>query len=163
MFFLSRSHGFGEALRQTLRRVTARGVPVLVGVILLTAAVLKAHQLATSPTREISIFTTRWFLIGLVELELALGLWLLSAVYPKQARVAALAVFAGFCSVSLYQALSGEHSCGCFGNLPINPWYTLLFDLAAAAMLWRWTPEAFVNKCSEGGVGYGTPVHVFSA
>jgi hypothetical protein len=111
------------------------------GVVLLTAAVLKTHQLATGPA-EHSLFTYRWLLIGLVEFELALGLWLLAGVYLEQARIAALAAFYEFGSVSLYQALSGEESCGCFGEVAVNPWHTLLFDLAALAALWRWHPNA---------------------
>jgi hypothetical protein len=151
MSLLSRSRNFGEAPQRILRGINARGASVLVGVVLLTAAALKTHQLATGPTAENSLFTSRWLLIALVELELALGLWLLSGAYPGLARLAALAAFAGFCLASLYQALTGAPSCGCFGNVHINPWYTLLFDLAAVVVLWRWTSAAHVNICWGGG------------
>lgn len=145
----SQSCDFGNVLRRTSRRINARGVPVLVGAVLLTAAALKAHQLATGYTTEDSSFTPRWFLIVLVEIELALGLLLWIGVYAKQARIAAVAAFAGFCFGALHQALSGASSCGCFGNIHINPWHTLLFDLLAVAVLWRWTPEVLEKTSQE--------------
>ncbi|MHB1423824.1 MAG: MauE/DoxX family redox-associated membrane protein [Gemmataceae bacterium] len=148
MVILSRLPGFGQALSP--HTLTARGIPILVGVVLLTAAALKIQQLSAGPTTENTLFTSRWFLIGLVECELALGLWLLIGAYPKPARRAALAAFAGFSLVALYQALTGAPSCGCFGNVPIKPWYTLLLDLAIVAVLWRWNPETLVNKCRGG-------------
>jgi hypothetical protein len=141
MVFLSRWLGFGKALLP--RTIAARGIPVLLGVVLLTAATLKTHQLATGTSQENGLFTSRWLLIGLVELELALGFWLLAGAYPKQARRMALAVFAGFSLVSLHQALTGAPSCGCFGKISVKPWHTLLFDLAAAALLWRWRPGIY--------------------
>ena len=110
-------------------------VRIVLGLILLTAAALKGHQLATGPVAETSLFTSRWFLIGVVELELFFGLWLLSGLYPRRTWQAALVCFSAFACVSLYKALSGEATCGCFGRVPVNPWYTLVLDLAAAAAL----------------------------
>lgn len=48
--------------------------------LLLAAALLKVHQLATEPVSGKDIFSTRWVLILAVEAELALSLWLLSGV-----------------------------------------------------------------------------------
>ena len=110
-------------------------VRIVLGLILLTAAALKGHQLATEPVAETSLFTSRWFLIGVVEFELFFGLWLLSGLYPRRTWQAALVCFSAFACVSLYKALSGEASCGCFGRVPVNPWYTLVLDLAAVAAL----------------------------
>src|SRR5262249_18061714 len=50
--------------------------------------------------------------------------------------------FAALSCVSLYQACAGETSCGCFGKIPINPWYTLIFDLGAVLALWCVRPDA---------------------
>ncbi len=141
MFFFSRSHGFGEALRQVMRLAKARSVPIVLGAVLLAAAAFKTHQLTSGPMPENSLFTSRWFLIGLGEFELALGLWLLSGAYPKQARIMALVTFASFGVVSLYQAFSGESSCGCFGKASVSPRHTLLLDSAAVVALWFWHSE----------------------
>ncbi|HZV04525.1 MAG TPA: MauE/DoxX family redox-associated membrane protein [Gemmataceae bacterium] len=160
MTLLSQSPAFGKAILP--RGIFARTIPLLVGMILLTAAALKTHQFAAGPMTTDVFFTSDRFLIPLVEFELALGLLLLSGAYPKQARLAALAVFAGFCLVSLYQALTGAPSCGCFGNWSIKPWYTLLLDLAVVAVLWRWDAEAQVNICWGGGAR-NTHSHYFRA
>jgi hypothetical protein len=125
MVFLSPWPGFWQALLRRTR--IAHGIPILIGVVLLTAAALKTHQLAAGPTQENGLFTSRGSLIALVEFELALGLWLLVGAYPKQARLMALAAFAGFTLVSLFQTLTGVPTCGCFGNVPIKPWSTLLW------------------------------------
>ena len=110
-------------------------VRIVLGLILLTAASLKGHQLATEPVAETSLFTSRWFLICVVEFELFFGLWLLFGLYPRRTWQAAIVCFSAFACVSLYKALSGEASCGCFGRVPVNPWYTLILDLTALAAL----------------------------
>lgn len=122
-------------------RITRYGVVrVILGLILLTAAGLKGFQVATEPVAETGLLTSRWFLIGLVEFELFLGLWLLAGLYPRGTWRAALLCFSAFASVSLYKTLSGEVSCGCFGKVPVNPWYALLLDLTAIAALVCWRP-----------------------
>jgi hypothetical protein len=126
-------------------------VPAVLGSVLLTAAALKAHQLAFGSMAESSLFTSRWSLIGLIELELALGLCLLLGLYPRQTRLAALACFTAFGAVSLQQALAGRASCSCFGAVDVRPWYTFLFDVAAVVALGQWhTNGTFVQL--RGGV-----------
>jgi hypothetical protein len=73
----------------------------LIGLLLLVAAALKFYQLATEPAPETSLFTSRWFLVAMVEFEFLLGMWLLSGVYPKQAYTVALATFAVYSLVAL--------------------------------------------------------------
>jgi len=103
-------------------------VRVLLGLLLLTAAGLKGYQLATEPVAGTGLLDSRWFLIGVVEFELLFGLSLLAGVFPKQGWCVALACFACFASVSLAKALSGESSCGGFGQVTVNPWYTFGLD-----------------------------------
>jgi hypothetical protein len=55
-------------------------VRLLLGVILLVAASLKGYELATGPIAENSLPWRRWFFIAVVEVELFLGLWLLSGI-----------------------------------------------------------------------------------
>jgi hypothetical protein len=144
-------------------------VRVALGVILLVAAGLKAHQLATDPfvtlahlshlpsgeglarfplplgegwVRALAPFLqSRLFLIGIVEFEVLLGLLLLSGILPRLTWASSLLCFGGFALVSLYKALSGDASCGCFGKVPINPWYTGALDLAIVVSLLRWRPR----------------------
>jgi hypothetical protein len=119
-----------------------RLIPLSIGALLFVAAILKYHELATGPVAESTLWTSRWFLVGLSDFEVVLGVWLLAGFWPKAARGVAIACFAIFAQVALYKALAGDSSCGCFGKVPLNPWYTLLLDLAAIVMLVAWRPVA---------------------
>jgi len=71
-------------------------VRIALGLILLTAAALKGHQLATKPVPGMSLLSSRWFLIGVVEFEFFFGLWLLAGFCPRLAWDAAdLSCFLG--------------------------------------------------------------------
>ena len=115
-------------------------VRLLLGVILLAAASLKGFELATGPIAEDSLLWRRWFFIAVVELELFLGLWLLSGIWVKWAWRVSLAVFFGFAAASFSKGLMGDASCGCFGRVPVSPWWTLTMDMVAVAALARWPP-----------------------
>lgn len=41
----------------------------------------------------------------------------------------------GAAGVSLWKALAGATSCGCFGDVQVNPWYALALDLGATGAL----------------------------
>jgi hypothetical protein len=116
-------------------------VRIALGAILLLAAGLKAYQLATEPTVGSSLLDSRWLLMATVEFELFFGLWLIAGILPKPTWAAALACFGLFTCVSLYKALSGHATCGCFGRVPVNPWYTSTLDLAIVLSLLRWRPK----------------------
>ncbi len=110
-------------------------VRVALGLLLLVAAALKAHQLATEPVIAPGILNSLWFLTAVVELELFFGLWLVAGLYPRQTWAVAVACFALFAGVSLFKGLSGAATCGCFGRVPVNPWWTLILDAAAVSAL----------------------------
>jgi hypothetical protein len=103
--------------------------------LLLVAAALKGHQLVTAPPLGGGLFSARWFQIGLVELELVLGVWLLWGGWPRAAWWAAVAVFSTFASVALFKALRGDATCGCLGSLAIDPWWMFACDVCALALL----------------------------
>ena len=110
--------------------------------LLLTAAVLKGHELLTVPVANKDLFSWRPFLIFQVEFELAMAIWLLSGVFKRLAWLAALACFCLFCCVTLYKGLTGAASCGCFGRVHVNPWITLLaVDLPSVLSLALCRPE----------------------
>lgn len=108
---------------------------MLLAVLLLTAAALKAYQLSTSPILGSTLVTSRWFLIGLVQFELLFGVWLLSGVWPSLSWYVAIVCFAAFAPASLIKALSGDTSCGCFGRVAVNPWLMFALDVAAVVLL----------------------------
>ncbi|MGL4423921.1 MAG: hypothetical protein ACRCZF_24920 [Gemmataceae bacterium] len=67
--------------------------------------------------------------------EAALGLWLLSGVAPRAARISALLVFMIFAMVSFAAGVAGRATCGCLGAIALSPWWTFVIDLAAIAAL----------------------------
>ena len=61
-------------------------VRVLLGILLLVAALLKTHQLATEPLPGITILESRWLLVPIVEFEILFGLMFLGW-YAQKAHV----------------------------------------------------------------------------
>ena len=115
-------------------------VRVLLGAILLVAAGLKGHQLATEPLLGNALLPSRWFLIGVVQFEVFLGLCLCVGLWPQHTRNVGLLCFAVFACISLYKGFTGAASCGCFGRLETSPWLSAFLDLTAVAALLRWRP-----------------------
>ena len=106
------------------------------GILLLTAAVLKGWQLLTEPVANSDIWSYRPFLILTVEFELGLAIWLLSGLFKKASWLVSLMCFSFFSMITLYKGVTGAASCGCFGSVHVNPWVTLLaIDLPAVVAL----------------------------
>ncbi len=110
------------------------------GGLLLVAAALKVHGLALDPFAEGSVLASARLQVATIEIEVLLGLWLLTGWSPRWAWVAALSLFSLFACVSLYLALAGQPSCSCFGRLAVSPWVSLGVDVAAVAALLIWRP-----------------------
>lgn len=109
-----------------MRRHSAGDIVLkILGLLLLTAAALKGHELLTVPVPNQNLWSGRPFLICQVELELTLGIWLLSGVCKRLAWLIALSCFGLFCCVTLYKGVTGAASCGCFGRVHLDPWITL--------------------------------------
>lgn len=108
---------------------------IVLGVFLLATAGLKIHGLYTDPYAQESILLTPRLLVAVIEVEILLGLWLLSGLAMRGAWLAALAFFAAGASANVYLAVEGQRSCGCFGRVEVNPWFTLGLDLTATLAL----------------------------
>ena len=119
----------------------------VLGLLLLTAAALKGHELLTVPVANKDLFSWRPFLIFQVEFELAMGIWLLSGLFKRLAWLATLSCFSLFCCVTLYKGLTGAASCGCFGRVHVNPWVTFsLIDLPAVIALFLFRPAGLPSQ-----------------
>lgn len=111
------------------------------GVFLLAAAFVKAFAAADAATLQSVYDVPRWLVIAAVQAELIVGALLVAGVWRRPAWQAAVALFGAFAAFSLYRGLTGYESCGCFGSLKINPWWTLAFDVAILTLLIRWRRE----------------------
>jgi hypothetical protein len=96
---------------------------------------LKAHGLFADASPRETPFSTPQLQVLAVEVEAVLGVWLLSGLWPRAAWAAALALFAALAGASLYLALDGQRSCGCFGRVEVSPWWTAGLDVAAITLL----------------------------
>ncbi|MCH7921149.1 MAG: hypothetical protein IIC50_24665 [Planctomycetes bacterium] len=106
------------------------------GTLFFVAAALKGYHLMSQPTANQDLWSHRLFSVLQVELELVMAIWLWSNVFRRGAWSAAFVCFSLFAALTLYRALSGASSCGCFGPLRIDPWLALtLIDLPALAAL----------------------------
>lgn len=124
----ARARGFGPIAYAILRFPLAA---LLVG-----AAYLKMQELLTPAGDPGRLWRT-----VLVEAEWLLAVWLLSGVWAVRAWGVSLTCFVVFSAYSLFQALQGAESCGCFGSLPTSPWLTLSLDLFVVAMLLVFPPQ----------------------
>lgn len=110
-------------------------VRVVLGLLLLLAALLKGHQLATEPFARTGLPGPRWLGVALVEFEFLLGVWLLSGFAAKAASALATLGFCAFVCVSLFKAIAGEESCGCFGKVAMSPWVSVAISVSAVVSL----------------------------
>jgi methylamine utilization protein MauE/uncharacterized protein DUF1573 len=142
---------------QMIANLTMRAL----GGLLLLAAGLKAYGFTLDPIANIGVFSAPWFQVLVIELETLLGLWLISGSNRRLAWLVAVAVFMIFAFVSLYQTWIGQASCGCFGKLPVSPWFALGVDtLALIALALAWPSPVILRKSRNtrnGLRGVGEP------
>lgn len=108
---------------------------IILGLLLLTAAALKAHALFIGPSTLDSLLFSPRLQIATIQVEIMLGLWLLSGWSQFACWMAALSFFGIMAGMSLYLALVGQSSCGCFGYIAVSPWLTFTLDVAAVGAL----------------------------
>jgi hypothetical protein len=99
------------------------------GAFLLVAAVLKTHGLSLGPVAEDSFLSSPRLQIAAIEIEILLGLFLLSKLARQLTWLAAIGFFTIAAGLSLYQALDRQPSCGCFGAVSVDPRATLVLDI----------------------------------
>lgn len=107
----------------------------LLGILLTVAGSLKAHALVFDPLSQDGIIYAPWLHILAIEFEIVLGILLLGGFKSKLLWSISLLTFSWFSAVSLYLALTGQASCGCFGQVRVSPWLSLGIDLVVVAAL----------------------------
>jgi hypothetical protein len=128
-----------------MRRFGFTQLRFMVAAVLFLAAGLKAWQLATAPlspvvqgsvfTPLLELFNNRHLLMLVVVSEILFALVLIADLWRSWTWLLSLLGFTVFTFVSLIKSLSGESSCGCFGVVTVNPWFTMCFDLVIVTLL----------------------------
>jgi hypothetical protein len=116
---------------------------LFVATVLLIAAGMKVHQMATQPMRPAGsdagffeqVLADRGFNLFEIHFEFVLACWLLSGWARRPAWLATLGCFVLFSLITLHKHLSGEASCGCFGAAIVPPIYTFVLDVSIVLML----------------------------
>jgi len=108
-----------------------RAVSRLLGILLLTAAILKLFGLSFGLVAQTGWLSSPRVQALVIQSELILGVWLLWGIYPVGAWLAATATFAGFAVASFDAGWAGMNSCGCFGPLKVSPWVAFAVDVLA--------------------------------
>jgi hypothetical protein len=101
-----------------------------VAMVLLFAVLTKAYQVATEPSDGVP-----WLAMGHVLFESGLALLLLSGVYPRWIKWASVIVFSVFFCVAVDLSLKSASSCGCFGNVHVDPRITACLDASIVLLL----------------------------
>jgi len=107
----------------------------IAGLLLVSAAALKAVELVVDPAIAMTSPLGRYFLPVAIGVEFAVGVLLLSGLYWRTLRPFSILLFTAFAAYSLYLALNGAASCGCFGPVHVNPWWTFGLDCAVVVGL----------------------------
>jgi len=98
------------------------------GLVLIAASILKIHEMLVvciPGWTEHGVWESYEFLLLQIPLELCLGIWLVSGLFRRAAWLAGTLAYFGFIFVTLYKGVIGAESCGCFGQIHVNPWITL--------------------------------------
>ena len=133
----------------------------IVGILLVLAAVLKSMELYVSPAAVVTSGFSQYFTPLIIGCELGLGLAALANVYWRQLRPVVIVMFVGFGGYSLWLALRGAASCGCFGHLEINPRWTLLVDVAIlTGLIWESVSQKTNPMQNSGARGIAPPVRI---
>lgn len=97
-----------------------------------------------------------------IDLELLMrsliGLELFAAaamvLVPRVARPMAIFMLSCFCAILIWEMARASTKCGCFGDLPIQPWQMLLIDgsLLAGVIVFRYRPSTPAEEAPKGGL-----------
>lgn len=126
-------------------RILNKSVMFLAGGLLIVASVLKMHEMLTvyiPSWNEKGIWESWEFLLVQIPAEFALGVWMVSGLFRKAGWLVGTLAYVFFIGVTLFKAISGVESCGCFGRVEVDPWITLFaIDLPLAVLLLIFRPK----------------------
>lgn len=134
-------------------------VAAALGALLLCTAILKAFAPAEGDALEAAYQLPGWLTAAAIQCELAVGCWLLSGWKPSGARRSVIALLLAFSAFSLYRAVAGYETCGCFGRFSVDPRLTFVLDVGTILMLWLVRPlPASEAANTRSAAGFWTPL-----
>ncbi|MCA9216116.1 MAG: hypothetical protein KDB27_23775 [Planctomycetales bacterium] len=103
--------------------------------LLVTAALLKTHELGSRPVAAFDLWSKKVVVLGAVQIEVFLATWLFLGIRRRGCWTAVTLCFTIFTGVTIARGFQGAASCGCFGKVMISPWLTAAFDIAVLSAL----------------------------
>ena len=95
--------------------------------VAITAAQQAGEQIPVWKAHVLGFWESYEFNLIQIPLEFALGVWMLSGLFRKAAWLVGTLAYFFFIFVTLTKWLTGAASCGCFGQIHVEPWKTLFF------------------------------------
>ena len=122
-------------------------IMTLAGLLLIVAAGLKFHEMVATcvpswQDNPMGFWESYEFFLIQIPLEFALGVWLVSGLFRKAASIAGTLAYFGFIFVTIFKIVTGAESCGCFGQITVNPRITLfVMDIPIFLLLAFFRPK----------------------
>jgi hypothetical protein len=112
-----------------------RWVELLLGIVLASAACLKALAYYLDSTLELAGLLDRRLMPLLIVAEFILAFWMAFGGLDRARFIFATATFCLLSLASFYEAIRYVPNCGCFGRLDIPPTASCVFDVTAVIAL----------------------------
>ncbi len=122
-------------MKATVKGIITSAIMLGVAIMLFCAVALTFLQFVRSPLPPRGLQQLPGFVPALITWEIFLGLWLASGTFPMAARRVAIGCFGIFSCYTFYEAISGKADCGCFGQVHVNPWFTMILDITIVLAL----------------------------
>jgi len=111
-------------------RILNKIVMTLAGLLLIIGSALKCQQLIATcvpswQDNPTGFWESYEFFLIQIPLEFALGVWMVCGLFRKAAWIAGTLAYFGFVFVTLGKWITGAESCGCFGQITVDPKITL--------------------------------------
>ena len=117
------------------------------GSLLLISAFLKFQNLGLSNSLVSELMPQFEWLI--IQLEILIGMWLISGWWGNSSRVALLVLLSTFFGANLVMVVQGRSTCGCLGAASVSPIWMLVFDFFAILVIASSNPTASRNARSN--------------
>jgi hypothetical protein len=133
----------GTIFMRTINKI----IMTVAGLLLIVAAGLKfAEMVGTCVPSWRDNPTGFWesyeFLLIQIPLEFALGVWMVSGLFRKAAWIASTLCYFAFIFVTIGKWVTGAESCGCFGQITVDPKITLFaMDIPVFLLLAIFRPK----------------------
>jgi hypothetical protein len=135
----------GALLMRTLNKI----IMTLAGLLLIVAAGLKFAEMTGTCVPSLRDNPTGFwesysFFLIQIPLEFALGVWMVCGLFRKAAWVAGTLCYFAFIFVTLGKWVTGAESCGCFGQITVDPKITLFaMDIPVFLLLAIFRPKGY--------------------